>query len=189
MNSRFLLRIMVFMLRYLGPWVFLFSGLAVTMGGGIGVWTLLKHFRRKTRIPRISKTFRNALIQARWIRLVRHPDRSGIWVGHMERFVFFCSLLLLRHGGAGVVAAWLAFKVAAKWEAWNHMAFVPDEIRRVPPLLLARARRIWAAQGYATFVIGTWTNFLLAALGVAIAKLGPMSMAEIDAWVFQMGRP
>ena len=25
------------------------------------------------------------------------------------------------------MATWLAFKVAAKWEAWNHIGYVPIE--------------------------------------------------------------
>jgi len=145
------------------------TGLLVTMVGGLCVKPLLEVLREKIKVPEISDV---AETQAAWEKLISHPDASGRWVGTLERLVFFAALHLQPREAAAAIGVWLAFKVAAKWEAWNHMAHVPERIRGVPPLRLAVARRIWAAQGYATLVVGTSANFLLAACGAALAYYG-----------------
>jgi hypothetical protein len=71
------------------------------------------------------------------------------------------------------VGIWVVFKVAAKWEARNHLAYVPDTVEGVSDLEWAAARRVWAAREYATFVVGTAANLVLAAAGVWIGKCGP----------------
>ena len=139
---------------------FLFTMVA----GQLIVSRVLRYMRRTNPIPSISP---DPQIQGQWEELIRHPDANGNWVGNCERIVFFVVLFL---GEWQAVGVWLAFKVAAKWEAWSHMAFVPDDFAKADPVLYAIARRRWAAQGYGTFVVGTVLNGILAGAGVLIAK-------------------
>lgn len=153
-------------------------GLMFTIVAGFGVRPLLAVLRWRIPIPRISS---DEVIQKLWKDLYRHPDRSGNWVGQFERVLLFFALI----GPTWeVVGIWLVFKLGAKWEAWNHMGFVPDDPNRrdhegkilgeeIHLLAWARARRIWAAQGYSTFVVGTAMNLFIAAIGVFIAVRGP----------------
>ena len=130
--------------------------------------------RDQFRIPKISS---DPEIQKNWKKLHKHPDPSGIWVGHAERIYFFFALAAHSWEAVGI---WLVFKLGAKWEAWNHMGFVPEEPDKgrapanpddsVRPLQWARARRIWAAMGYGTFVVGTALNLFISGIGVAVAS-------------------
>jgi hypothetical protein len=149
---------------------FAWVAFVAVMIGGLGVHCLVRLVRRTIKVPPIAADSDPA--QLAWEELYMRRDTSGHWVGAVERIIFFGSLLLVPHDAPVAIAAWLAFKVAAKWEAWNHMGYVPDHIEDIPPLTLALARRIWAAQGYATLVVGTSANFLLAAAGVAFARYG-----------------
>jgi hypothetical protein len=123
-----------------------------------------------------------------WKRLYTHPDPSGEWVGHVERIYFFFALAAHSWEAVGI---WLVFKLGSKWEAWNQMGYVPDQPvdgqkiggrqPSVHPLRWAYARRIWAAMGYGTFVVGTAMNLFLAGLGLAIASDGGSLLATLQA--------
>jgi hypothetical protein len=135
--------------------------LLVTMSlGQVGVRRLLDRIRGQIFLPPISD---DPAIQTRWAWVIEHPNPSGNWIGAFERVVLFGALAA---GSWEAVGVWFGFKVASKWEAWSHMGFVPEEIKDVDPLRFATARRVWAAQGYATFVVGTAANLILAWLGV-----------------------
>jgi hypothetical protein len=126
-------------------------------------------------VPSISD---DPTIQAAWARLIERRDEAGMWVGYLERIVFFSALLLGAREvkeGVAAIGVWLAFKVAAKWESWNHMAYVPESVDGVDDRLrYALGRRIWAAHGYATFVMGTGMNFVVAAACAALTYLSWM---------------
>jgi hypothetical protein len=150
-------------------WAQLTIGFLFTMLVGFLVKPFLKCLRANMKVPDISD---NRDLQESWLKLQVHPDVSGTAIGVFERIIFFWALYVASWEAVGI---WLVFKVASKWEAWNHMGYVPDDPDRektVPPLRWAYARRVWAAQGYATFVVGTAANLLLAAVGVFIAKYG-----------------
>ncbi len=149
------------------PLTFVFFGTITVLAGHPLTHLFVKFLREQIRVPPISD---DPLTQTRWEKLTEKSDKSGMWVGYLERIIFFSALLLgatqAREAVAGI-GVWLAFKVAAKWESWNHMAHVPETINGVDDLHLAYARRIWAAHGYATFVMGTGANFVIAAVGAA----------------------
>jgi hypothetical protein len=141
------------------------TGLLTTSLLGFAVKPFLRWIRSRIPIPDISEAIS---VNAEWKDVYSHPDESGFWIGIAERVVMFAALFLSSWEFLGI---WVGFKVASKWEAWNHMGYVPDvPDESVTPLRWARARRIWAAQGYATFVVGTAANGIVAALGAAIAK-------------------
>jgi hypothetical protein len=167
-------------------------GLAFTLLVGLLVKPLLAGMRRSFKMKRFSK---NPEIRRRWKQLTKHPDPSGDWVGWVERIYFFFAI---GFGSWEALGIWLVFKVASKWEAWNQMGFVPDnpngysdETNAIPsagsppqppavtPLEWARARRIWAAMGYGTFVVGTAVNLFVAVLGVLIS----LNIVELGNWM------
>ena len=148
-------------------------GLAFTLLAGLGVKPFLKWLREEIPVPTISD---DDDLNRLWREVQKHPEASGTWVGVFERIVLFWAVWA---GSWEAVGIWLAFKLAAKWEAWNQMGFVPDNPTFEPsvaPLRWAAARRVWAAQGYATFVVGTATNLLLAATGASITKFGTKAL-------------
>jgi hypothetical protein len=153
----------------MNDWVQTIIGLSLTLLAGMAVKPFLDCLRRRIVVPAISE---DTEIAELWSQLQEHPTASGTWVGIFERIVLFGAVLA---GSWEAVGVWLAFKLAAKWEAWDHMGFVPDDPapgKNVAPLKWAAARRVWAAQGYATFVVGTAANLLLAAVGASIAECG-----------------
>ena len=153
-------------------WIFGF--LLTSVVGYFGVPRFLEWIRERLRPPDLAS--RDAINTA-WSALTQHPKASGDWVGICERVIFFWALYDTRWEAVGI---WIAFKVAAKWEARNHLAYVPEVVEGVPPLDWAAARRIWAAREYATFVVGTAANLLLAAAGVLIGRHGPTVIQAVN---------
>jgi hypothetical protein len=147
-------------------WWFLTIGLTVTAAVGlISVRRILEILRERIRIPPVAESRAQQLA---WEKLIEHPEESGRWVGVTERFVFFFGILF---GSWEPIGIWLVFKMAAKWEAWSHLARVPDHLEGLDDLKVAVARRVWAAQSYCTLVVGTALNFLIAWLGVFTAEM------------------
>jgi len=81
-----------------------------------------------------------------------------------KRFFFFFSILF----APTVTIAWLAFKMASKWEAWTNLYRVPDAIRRVDPLDFLRARVAWGSRIYQRFLIGTSANLIASFVGIGL---------------------
>jgi hypothetical protein len=137
------------------------SGLLLTsVAGYFAVPAFLKWVRGRLPLPSLSS---DEAIEKAWKALTKHPKASGDWVGIFERIVFFWALSVSPPSWEAV-GIWIVFKVAAKWEARNHLGYVPDHIDDVSELEWAAARRVWAAREYATFVVGTAANLLLAAI-------------------------
>jgi hypothetical protein len=95
---------------------------------------------------------------------------SGPILGVIEQSIFFIAFW---SDGWPLLASWLAFKVASKWQSWTHVAQLPapppaDDLRAVQEYVILRHK--WVARRYMTFMIGTGANILLAAFGVAIGK-------------------
>jgi len=108
-------------------------------------------------------------LAGKWEDLVTDPksDKSGAVLGDLERILFFLAFWL---ASWEVVAAWLAFKVAAKWEAWSTTGALPDSLPNTDPLAYLVARRRWASQRLMSFLVGTLANVLVAFVCVLIGK-------------------
>src|ERR1700681_1802806 len=105
-----------------------FAGLLVTWLLGLCVYPFLKHIRKRIKIPAISD---DVGVQHRWHQLITHPTTSGQWVGWLERLIMYLALYLGPKNAAAAIGVWLAFKLAAKWEAWSNIALVPDRLEGV----------------------------------------------------------
>jgi len=79
---------------------------------------------------------------------------GGDVLGYLECALFFGSLIWA--GGVALIAAWLIFKTAAKWKAWELSA------KLTLTEVLAR---------YRGFLVGTAANIVAALAGVAVAQL------------------
>src|SRR5262245_12319451 len=70
---------------------------------------------------------------------------GGKQLGVMERLIFFAALW--RPEYAAVAGAWLVFKAAGKWAAWQHIAQIPKEPADVEDRIVASSR-----------LLGRWLN-------------------------------
>lgn len=151
-------------------------GLATTLILGLFVPRILKIIRDKMEVPRIPG---DEVVQTWWKKATEHPPVSGSWVGWTERIVLFYAVLLRSEEAVGI---WVAFKLASKWEAWSNIGRLPDQLRGnstvAEKLEYAAARRVWTAQNYCTFVVGTSLNFLCAFLGGYVSDLAFLSANE-----------
>lgn len=139
-------------------------GLVIALVLGLLVGPLLGKIEKLIEIPE-AQTSRGV-----W-EVVMERSRSGFILGAIEQAVFFVALWT---DGWPLLASWLAFKVASKWQSWTHVAQLPTP----PPVQNVAAtdqyailRHKWVARRYITFVVGTGTNILLAAFGVAIGRV------------------
>jgi hypothetical protein len=79
---------------------------------------------------------------------------GGDVLGYLECALFFGSLLWA--GGAVLIAAWLAYRTAAKWKVWESTKDVKyTEVQT----------------RYRLFLVGTAANIVAALAGVAVAHL------------------
>ena len=95
-------------------------------------------------------------------------DEGGAFIGWIERLMFFAAFLV--DGTPLVIGAWLAFKVASKWNAWTNITAVPKEVKGMAELDLAIGRRRWASRVLTTFLVGTAYNICTGMLGAAVAR-------------------
>ena len=90
------------------------------------------------------------------------------WLGRLEVILFFISICI---GKPEFIGIWLAFKVASKWEAWQNITKVPQEITRdnnkIDDLEYLGARNRIASVTVQKFLIGTGGNILSAFIGIA----------------------
>jgi len=115
--------------------------------------------------------------QSDWDSLTKPPnENAGRWIGRLELVIFFISFWLRSYEIAG---AWLLFKVGSKWEVWTNLVRIPSELPRAEPLSYLRARYQWSSRVFERFLIGTASNLLVAALGVAAARVSAPLLAPI----------
>lgn len=93
-------------------------------------------------------------------------ETQGKWLGVLERLI---SAVAGWTQSFELVAGWLAFKVASKWEVWSNVLRLPDTFPGVEPLPYLKARRLWSSNLLMRFLIGSISNVLL---GLAAAYLG-----------------
>jgi hypothetical protein len=137
-------------------------GLLITFLLGFGAKPLLRHAKKSMsplKSPSVSLTDRWAILA--------HASEGGAMLGWLERFMFFGALWA---EAPILIGAWLAFKVASKWQAWSNVISVPNSIEGLDPIDFLIARRSWGSHLLMTFLVGTAYNILVALLGAAVGR-------------------
>lgn len=147
-------------------------GLFATLLLGFGVKPLMDYAKNSMKLPPPSTA-----LQAEWAALMKENE-GGRVLGYLERFFFFGVLWAQTDV---VLAGWLAFKVASKWNSWSNVISVPKEVPGLDPIQFLIARRCWGSHLLMTFLIGTLANLVVGALGVVIGKYGYPLIVAINA--------
>lgn len=150
------------------------AGFLLTVALGLGCGVFIRGAARGTPLDppeRLSDPQRHL-----WKAELAAGDEGGAFIGWLERLLFFGAFLTAAHV---LIAAWLAFKVASKWNAWTNITAVPKELEGFNDLDLAIARRRWASHLLTTFLVGTAYNLCAAMLGAALAFYLPQILRLI----------
>jgi len=107
-------------------------------------------------------------LKEKWTSLTQ-GDKAGAVLGYLERLAFFGAFWF---DAAAMVAAWLAFKVASKWNVWSNVILVPKTISGIDELDYLIARRRWGSQILMSFLIGTLFNVIVGFLAAQIGLNG-----------------
>lgn len=105
------------------------------------------------------------IAEDRW-RRVTSMSGIGRWLGLLEAFV---SLVAFWSEAHVIIAGWLAFKVASKWENWRNVIQVPTHLEGVGDTDYLIARAAWGNWIYTRFVFGTGISLMI---GMVAAYLG-----------------
>ena len=95
---------------------------------------------------------------------------GGKQLGTLERLLFFASFWM---GAYAVAGGWLAFKVAAKWASWQHIAKLAEGEAKFEDRILLSSHLL------GRFLNGTLYNAFCAAAGVVLAKFIHFSLGEL----------
>lgn len=130
---------------------------------------LLKTIKVKPKPPKDSEISEKELDDALLIN--RPKNNPGIeWLGGFETSLFFFSFY--EKDAAVIGAAWLAFKVAAKWASWQHVIKVPEKLLpKTTTLEDIQIRNQWGSWLLSRFLLGTLFNLICGLIGSIIAKL------------------
>jgi hypothetical protein len=103
-----------------------------------------------------------------WDKLVDPKDSGGVWLGNLERTLFYILFLIGKPEG---IAFWLTIKVASKWEIWQNIVNVPDDDIKDDDYewLDLVTRRKWGSRVLQRFLIGTLVNVLIGFVGALLA--------------------
>lgn len=138
-------------------------GLATIFIFGLGVGHLLESLQKK--MPLLPP---NEETKTKWEELTA-GNEGGRILGNFERLLFFGAFWF---NEPSVVAAWLAFKVASKWEVWANVISIPKTLQGTTDIEYLVARRRWGSQLLTTFLVGTLSNVLIGFLGVVFGREG-----------------
>ena len=130
---------------------------------GLTVGPLVKHVQ--TIIPLHAP---NEALKEKWM-LLTEGNEGGWVLGNLERLLFLGAFWIQ---SPAVIAAWLAFKVATKWNAWSNVISVPKALPSVDEVEYLIARRRWGSQLLTTFLVGTLSNVIIGFLGYLIGHHG-----------------
>ena len=84
--------------------------------------------------------------------------RTGRWIGYLERFLALASFWIPEHT---IIGAWVAFKLAAKWEGWRNIVQFPDKLEGTTQLDYLRARSELGSYLITRLLVGTFANILI----------------------------
>ena len=107
-------------------------------------------------------------IEEQWTRLTG-GNEGGRVLGNLERLLFLGAFWV--HSPA-IIATWLAFKVATKWNAWSNVISVPKALAGIDEVEYLIARRRWGSQLLTTFLVGTLSNVIIGFLGFLVGRHG-----------------
>lgn len=136
-------------------------GLVVIVLLGLGVGPLVKCAQRSIALepPRES-------LRASWLTLTK-GNEGGQLLGNLERILFFGAFWIGEHE---IIAGWLAFKVASKWNVWSNIISVPNQLENIDPISYLNARRRWGSQLLITFLVGTAANIIISYVGTVLGQ-------------------
>lgn len=97
-----------------------------------------------------------------WEKIIERSP-GGTWIGLFERIISLLAFWDVQHNIV-ILGAWLAFKVAAKWEVWKNVVQVPRTLEGVQDLKWYQARNAIGSWLLARFLVGTLINILIGAL-------------------------
>lgn len=127
----------------------LLVGIGVTVLLGLGVGYVLSH-----NTDSLKPEWPNNISESDWGLVIGESGGSNI--GFFERTLFLVALLI---GEYSIIGFWLAFKLGAKWETWNHV------VRLSEPELALGIRRKLGSWLLTRFLIGTLVNIIIAFIG------------------------
>jgi hypothetical protein len=139
------------------------AGLLITWGLGLGAWFAVE----RVRIQRPP-----------WLQAIGSRRHAPELLGWLERTFFFAAIWLEQPLGIG---AWLAFKVATKWNAWTMLGKIPDDLGGHTDAERTRSRAEWAAYLNNRLLIGTLYNILCGVAGAAAGWLVIRLCASLSA--------
>ena len=111
----------------------------------------------------------------------KEGETGGKAIGWMERILTFVAVFWGEEKGYILIAGWLAFKVASKWEAWQHIVQVPGSLNNVPQLSYLKARWQWGSRLLTRFLVGTAANISLGIIGAVLGVVLYEKVVEI--WI------
>jgi hypothetical protein len=145
------------------PFLHIIVGLLITVALGLLVPHVLAYAGKSISLDPPSGASDEQ--KREWKKLMK-GNESGAVLGFLERLIFFAAFFAQAHIA---VAAWLAFKVASKWNAWENVIAIPDKLEGIENLSFLVARRNWGSHVLMTFLIGTACNILAGLLGASVA--------------------
>ena len=139
------------------------TGVFVTFALGKHVNSLVERIRAA--VPTDAPS---GVAQDDWNQVTVTDPGPGQWLGSLERLLFFASIWF---NAWEVVAGWLLFKVASKWEVWNNIVKVPESLGPdTDGLSQLRARHGWGTRVLQSFLAGTLANILTGVVAAVAAK-------------------
>jgi hypothetical protein len=142
-------------------------GIGATIALGAGVGQLLEITVPKPTRPKSIK-------EKDW-QLVFELHGVGGPIGFFERLLSLVAFWISQE--YILIVGWLAFKVAAKWEAWKNIRQIPTSLPGINPLAWFRIRNAFGSWVLSRYLVGTLVNILIGALGM---YLGKNSFVAID---------
>ena len=128
--------------------------------------------RRLVRATKDELSFDDAItdrrLRERWKAIAElHPAKGPRYLGYFERTIFFIAVSTSQYE---IAAGWLAFKLAAKWQSWEHVAQIPSTLKSLMnDIQFLHVRHIWGTRLLSAFLVGTAANVVAAFIGHLLA--------------------
>ena len=130
-----------------------FGGLAVVIILGLGVEFFLSAFTDSVKKDENEEDY--------WVKI----STAGKVIGMLESSLFYLSIIV---GQTIFIGAWLAFKVAAKWETWSHIVRLPETELENLKSKSFEVRYSFGSWLYSRFLLGTLANIAIAVISAWI---------------------